>query len=121
MNWHLLFFLVVGYTALFFLLVVAARPGMKYLGDRFQEQFALPVSEDAIKALSPEQRAIWDHIYLHEYSRTPYRWIEVLIALFHYPSIIVLGALLKRPTLDPAPMYFITGTTYVAILYFVLR
>jgi hypothetical protein len=120
MNWHLLANLVTGYTALFFILGWALRPGRKYLDNRFMKQFHRPVSEEAIASLSHEERAVWDRI-CKEYDRTPFRWFEVLYMLFHYPSVIVLSAILRRDALSLIPMYFITGTTYVAALYFFLH
>jgi hypothetical protein len=79
------------------------------------------MSQDAIDALSPDERLAWDHIYFDEYGRMPYRWIEGFYSIFHYPSIVVLAILLKQPTINPVPMYFITGTTYVAISYFFIH
>lgn len=121
MNWQLLLILVSIYTGLVFLLALATKPGARYLRNRFQQQFSEALSEDAIKKLSPKQRERWDRIYFDEYGRTPYRWFEILFSLFHYPAIIVLGVLLNRPTLNFVPMFFISGTVYVALFYVILR
>ncbi len=121
MNWSLLLVLVLSYTALFFLVGLSMVPGIKHLQKRFKQQFGQPLSEEAVSALSLEDRTTWHRIHFDEYQRTPYRWIELLVALFHYPSIIVLSVLLKRNTLPHIPTYFITGAVYVAAFYFLLR
>ena len=121
MNWRLLSILAASYTLFFFLQGLLVRPGLIYLRRRFQEEFGRRWSEQNIASLSPEDAAKWEHIYRDEYGRTPYRWIEVAYALFHYPSIIVLGAILRQPTLSPVAMFFVSGTIYVTIFYFLLR
>src|SRR4051794_13301702 len=96
MNWQLLFTLIGCYTALFFLLGLLTQPGSRYLRDRFQGEFGLPMNDQNIAALPPEQLARWDSIRYGEFRRTPFRWLEICCAAFHYPSIFVLGFLLRR-------------------------
>ncbi len=120
MNWRLLSILVGSYALFFFLQGLFIRPGLIYLRRRFQQEFGHRWSEQHVAALSTEDAAKWDYIYRVEYGRTPYRWVEVAYAFFHYPSIIVLGAILRQPTLSPIAMFFISGTTYVTIFYFLL-
>jgi hypothetical protein len=121
MNWPLLLRLIATYVGLFFLASVMVLPGRRYLRRRFQAEFGLPPTDENIAALQPEQLARWESISVGEFRRTPYRWVELLVLLFHYPSIVVLGFLLRQETFKPVPMFLVTGATHVTIYYFRLH
>jgi hypothetical protein len=96
-------------------------PGHFYLRHRFQDEFGLQMTEQTISSLQPEQLARWKFIRYKEFERTPYRWAEIIYVLLHYPAIIVLSVILRQDVMRTWHMILITGVTYVAIAYLLLR
>ena len=124
MNWQLLFILIGAYVVLFFVLNTLTWPGIWYLRRRFHAEFGCDLSDENIALLDPERQARWEAISsIHggEYSRTFYRTLEGCYLFFHYPSIILLSAVLGRNPLPAWQMFLVTGITYVTIAYFKWR
>ncbi len=118
MNWPLLLWLIVAYVALHVLLVHSLWPLIFYLRRRFHTEFGREMNPENIAALGPEELARWEQIQDGESRRPVYRFAQALVLLFHYPSIVMLGAVLRRNPIPAWPMFFVTGTAYVTIAYF---
>lgn len=98
-DWQLLFVLTGIYVSVHFFLLFLVGAGVRHLRKRFQNEFGLPLSEDNLASLAPDESARWASIRSTEFEHTPYRWFEIIFACFHYPSIIVLSVILKKDTL----------------------
>jgi hypothetical protein len=118
MNWWLLLLLIGDYSIVYSLGALALIPGRRHLNRLFRERFSDLESTDQ---LSAAERDAWETIVRERYDRTGYRAYEIAWMFFNYPSIIVLGAILRRSVLGMFAMYLVTGATYVALLYLLLR
>jgi hypothetical protein len=106
MDWRLLLTLICYYTLVYSLGVLALIPGQRFLNRRFCERFPECLSVDELSAADREE---WERTVRVEYDSTGYRHYEIAWLCFNYPSIIVLSAVLRRPTLGMLAMYLATG------------